>query len=199
LRTRRLHLPRWALRISNPRPSPCKGEEEVLVRSLTCASACRLSTSEYRRCHSELLRGCHAESLSGRLPSLVRDRTFSVMIHASVTASSANVIPKMIDPLVEPAPTENQGDTIASAVRPAIVATRHRASLVSRSSRRVKRLSLRHTFHDEGAEQGEDERYGHAPLRGHPERRPPRHDQRRRPETERPNRPPATASAKTEM
>ena len=33
-------LSRWALRGSNPRPSPCKGEEEVLVRGLSCGFAC---------------------------------------------------------------------------------------------------------------------------------------------------------------
>ena len=53
----------WALRVSNPRPSPCKGEEEVLVRGLTCGFGCRLSTSEYVRCHLS----CYADVMRGAL------------------------------------------------------------------------------------------------------------------------------------
>jgi hypothetical protein len=33
-------IPRWALRVSNPQPSPCKGEEEMLVRGLSSSNGC---------------------------------------------------------------------------------------------------------------------------------------------------------------
>ena len=42
----------WALRDSNPRPSPCKGETDLLVRALSCGNALPLSTSEYLRVRS---------------------------------------------------------------------------------------------------------------------------------------------------
>ena len=49
----------WALRVSNPRPSPCKGEEEVLVSGLTCGFGCRLSACEYvgvhLRCYASVM------------------------------------------------------------------------------------------------------------------------------------------------
>jgi hypothetical protein len=37
----------WALRVSNPRPSPCKGEKDAQVRALTCRIAVPWSTAEY--------------------------------------------------------------------------------------------------------------------------------------------------------
>ena len=37
----------WALRESNPRPSPCKGETNLLVRALIWGNALSLSTAEY--------------------------------------------------------------------------------------------------------------------------------------------------------
>ena len=36
----------WALRVSNPRPSPCKGEEEVLVRGLSRTNECHKRPSQ---------------------------------------------------------------------------------------------------------------------------------------------------------
>src|SRR5688572_3720192 len=47
---------RWALRESNPRPSPCKGEKEVLVRALSRENVLPLSTAEYLGVPS----ACHA-------------------------------------------------------------------------------------------------------------------------------------------
>ncbi len=37
----------WALRESNPRPSPCKGETNTQVRALSCPNALPLRTAEY--------------------------------------------------------------------------------------------------------------------------------------------------------
>jgi hypothetical protein len=38
---------RWALRDSNPRPSPCKGDRNVQVSGLTSGNVVTLGTSEY--------------------------------------------------------------------------------------------------------------------------------------------------------
>ena len=38
---------RWALRVSNPRPSPCKGEPNVLVRGLSSENDVPVSPSQY--------------------------------------------------------------------------------------------------------------------------------------------------------
>ena len=38
---------RWALRVSNPRPSPCKGETNVQVRVFSLTDHVLLSTPEY--------------------------------------------------------------------------------------------------------------------------------------------------------
>src|SRR5438552_10493095 len=37
----------WALRDSNPRPSPCKSETNLLVRGLSCDFGVQLSTAQY--------------------------------------------------------------------------------------------------------------------------------------------------------
>ena len=42
-----LQVSRWALRGSNPQPSPCKGEEEVLVRGLSRDFGCHRSALVY--------------------------------------------------------------------------------------------------------------------------------------------------------
>jgi hypothetical protein len=51
---------RWAMRNSNPRPSPCKGEENMQVRELTSESAVPSGPSPYLRvpssCYAVVMR-----------------------------------------------------------------------------------------------------------------------------------------------
>jgi hypothetical protein len=42
-------FPSWALRDSNPRPSPCKGDGTVQVHGLTSGNVVTPSTSKYLR------------------------------------------------------------------------------------------------------------------------------------------------------
>ena len=44
---RRLVCCPWALRDSNPRLSPCKGEPNVLVRGLSCGNGVPVSAAQY--------------------------------------------------------------------------------------------------------------------------------------------------------
>ena len=53
----------WALRVSNPRPSPCKGEEEVLVRGLSRDFACHRSALVYLGVLLSCYAKCYAESV----------------------------------------------------------------------------------------------------------------------------------------
>ena len=47
------------------RPSPCKGDEDVLAKALTCEFACRLGTSEHVRRHLS----CYADVMHKKLRS----------------------------------------------------------------------------------------------------------------------------------
>ncbi len=65
----------WALRDSNPRPSPCKGDTNVQVRALSSGSGVPLSTSEYlgvpSACYADVMQSaCTIElrSSAGRSP-----------------------------------------------------------------------------------------------------------------------------------
>ena len=61
-----LGLSLWALRVSNPRPSPCKGEKDAQVRALTCPNGVHWSTAEYLG----VLPACYAGVMHGdRQPS----------------------------------------------------------------------------------------------------------------------------------
>jgi hypothetical protein len=52
----------WALRVSNPRPSPCKGEEELLVRGLSRHFACHRSALVYHRVTLSCYAKCYAST-----------------------------------------------------------------------------------------------------------------------------------------
>ena len=54
----------WALRVSNPRPSPCKGEEDPQVRSLSRANACHRSAFLYLGVLPSCYARCYAEPLT---------------------------------------------------------------------------------------------------------------------------------------
>ncbi len=56
--------PAWALRVSNPRPSPCKGETNMQVRALSCGNVVSLSTVEYLGVPLRCYAMCYAESHS---------------------------------------------------------------------------------------------------------------------------------------
>jgi hypothetical protein len=65
---------RWALRVSNPRPSPCKGEQNLQVRGLSRHFACHGSALVYLGVTLSCYAKCYAvcPRRSGRVRRLRR-------------------------------------------------------------------------------------------------------------------------------